>query len=66
MPSRCDDDAVEPLVRKTAAWAWRLLVILAAVVAFLWVVQRLEIIVVPVLLALMLSALLVPAVDWLD
>ena len=62
------DDAasVEPLVRKTAAWAWRLLVILAAVVAVLWVVEKLEIIVVPVLLALMVSALLVPAVDWLD
>jgi putative heme transporter len=66
MPSSRDDDAVEPIVRKTAAWAWRLLVILAAVVALLWVVRKLEIIVVPVLLALMLSALLVPAVDWLD
>ncbi|WP_343601927.1 AI-2E family transporter, partial [Mycobacterium sp.] len=60
------DEAVEPIVRKAAAWSWRLLVILAAVVALLWVIQRLEIIVVPVLLALMLSALLVPAVDWLD
>ncbi|MGA8251931.1 MAG: AI-2E family transporter [Mycobacterium sp.] len=62
------DDAasVEPLVRKAAAWAWRLLVILAAAVAVLWVVEKLEIIVVPVLLALMISALLVPAVDWLD
>ncbi|GBE63729.1 AI-2E family transporter [Mycobacterium sp. MFM001] len=60
------DDSVEPLVRKTAAWAWRLLVILLAVVAFLWVVKKLEIIVVPVLVALMLSALLVPMVDWLD
>jgi putative heme transporter len=66
MPSSRDDDAVEPIIRKTAAWAWRLLVILAAVVALLWVVRKLEIIVVPVLLALMLSALLVPAVDWLD
>ena len=62
------DDAasVEPLVRKAAAWAWRLLVILAAVVAVLWVVEKLEVIVVPVLLALMISALLVPPVDWLD
>ena len=62
------DDAasVEPLVRKAAAWAWRLLVILAAAVAVLRVVEKLEIIVVPVLLALMISALLVPAVDWLD
>ncbi|HWF26869.1 MAG TPA: AI-2E family transporter [Mycobacterium sp.] len=66
MPANPDDAAVEPLVRRTAAWAWRLLIILAAVVALLWVVKRLEIIVVPVLLALMISALLVPAVDWLD
>jgi putative heme transporter len=69
MPSKADadyGDSVEPLVRKAAAWSWRLLVILVAVVALLWVVKRLEIIVVPLLLALMLSALLVQAVDWLD
>src|SRR5580698_9719790 len=61
-----DASSVEPLVRKTAAWAWRLLVILFAALAFLWLVAKLEVIVVPVLLALMLSALLVPGVDWLD
>jgi predicted PurR-regulated permease PerM len=66
MAATADADSVEPIVRKTAEWAWRLLVILAAVVALLWTVNRLEIIVVPVLLALMMSALLVPAVDWLD
>ncbi len=59
-------ESVEPIVRKTAAWAWRLLVVLAALVALLLVIKRLEIIVVPLLLALMLSALLVPIVDWLD
>ncbi|MGC2652875.1 MAG: AI-2E family transporter [Mycobacterium sp.] len=66
MAATADAGSVEPIVRKTAEWAWRLLVILAAAVAFLWAVNRLEVIVVPVLLALMLSALLVPAVDWLD
>ena len=69
MPSMTDanyPDSVEPIVRKTAAWSWRLLVIFAALMALLWVISRLEIIVVPVLLALMLSALLVQAVDWLD
>ena len=60
------DDAVQPLVHKAAAWAWRLLVILTAAVVVLWVSKRLEIIIVPVLLALMISALLVPAVDWMD
>jgi putative heme transporter len=66
MSANVDDASVEPLVRKTAAWAWRLLVILIAVLALLWVVKKLEIIVVPVLVALLLSALLVPVVDWLD
>src|ERR1700756_4012918 len=66
MSANAVDASVEPLVRKAAAWAWRLLVILTAVVALLWVVKKLEVIVVPVLLALMISALLVPAVDWLD
>src|SRR5690349_4249570 len=66
MSANADDASVEPLVRKTAAWAWRLLVILIAVLALLRVVEKLEIIVVPVLVALLLSALLVPVVDWLD
>lgn len=66
MSANVDADSVEPLVRKTAAWAWRLLVILLAAVALLWLIAKLEIIVVPVLLALMLSALLLPGVDWLD
>ena len=66
MSANFDDAAVAPLIRKTAAWAWRLLAVLAAFIAVLWVLQKLEIIVVPVLLALMLSALLVPPVDWMD
>jgi predicted PurR-regulated permease PerM len=61
-----DDQAVSPLVRKTAAWAWRLLVILATAVALLEVLRRLGVVVVPVALALMLAALLVPVVDFLD
>src|SRR5215217_6919154 len=60
------DDAVPPLIRKAAAWAWRLLAIVALAVALLWVVRRLEVIVVPVALALMVSALMIPAVDFLD
>ena len=59
-------DAVDPLVRKAAAWAWRLLIILAAIVALLWLAARLQVIVVPVAMAVILTALLLPAVDWLD
>ena len=61
-----DNASVDPLVRKAAAWAWRLLILLAALVASMWLFKKLEIIVVPVLVALLVSALLVPVVDWLD
>ncbi|KWX67110.1 AI-2E family transporter [Mycobacterium sp. NAZ190054] len=60
------DESVSPLVRKAAAWSWRLLLILGAVVALLWLVLRLEILFVPVALATILAALLMPAVDFLD
>jgi putative heme transporter len=60
------DAAVHPIIRKTAAWSWRLLVILAAVLALLWVIKHLELIVVPVALAAMLAAMLMPVVDILD
>jgi predicted PurR-regulated permease PerM len=60
------DESVIPLIRKTAAWAWRLLVIFAAIVALLWAAKKVELIVVPVALATMLAALLLPVVDFLD
>ena len=60
------DESVHPTVRKAAAWAWRLLILLVAVLAVLLIVRRLEVIFVPVALALMLSALLLPGVDWLQ
>ncbi|GAB5896653.1 AI-2E family transporter [Mycolicibacterium mageritense] len=60
------DESVTPLVRKAAAWSWRLLIILAAVIAVLWLIKRLEVLVVPVALATMVTALLLPAVDFMD
>ena len=60
------DDAVPPVIHKAAAWSWRVLVILGLAVAVIWVITRLELIVVPIALALMLTALMIPAVDFLD
>lgn len=60
------DASVSPVVRKAAAWSWRLLLILAALIAVVWVIARLEVIVVPFALAVMLTAMLVPVVDWFD
>src|SRR3954452_17471143 len=60
------DDAVTPLIHKGAAWSWRLLVILGFGVAMIWLITRLEVIVVPVALGLLVTALMIPAVDFLD
>lgn len=64
--ARAAEDSVSPLVRKAAAWSWRLLVIGVAIVAFLWLILRLEVLTVPVALATILAALLMPVVDFLD
>ncbi|VEG51110.1 permease [Mycolicibacterium aurum] len=59
------DESVTPLVRKAAAWSWRLLLIFTVIVVVLWIILQLEILVVPVALATILAALLLPVVDFL-
>lgn len=61
-----DSKSVSPLVRRAAAWSWRLLVIFAVAVVVFEVLRRFGLVVVPVALALALAALLLPAVDFLD
>jgi predicted PurR-regulated permease PerM len=53
-------------VRLAAGWAWRLLVIGAAAGAFLFLVVQLRVIVVPVLVAMLITALIIPAADALQ
>lgn len=60
------DDSVSPLVRKTAAWSWRLLVILGVIIALAWLFLQFEILFVPLALATILAALLMPVVDYLN
>ena len=59
------DEAVTPQVRKAAAWAWRIVALAAAAAVVFWLIQRFVVIVVPLALALILTALFLPAVDWL-
>ncbi|MGH3647221.1 MAG: AI-2E family transporter [Micromonosporaceae bacterium] len=63
--SRHDDVVVSRGVRVAAAWSWRLLVIGVAVGALLWLLAYVYVIVVPLVVALLLSALLEPAAAWL-
>jgi predicted PurR-regulated permease PerM len=57
---------VPPMLGKLAAWAWRLLVVLAAAGLVLYLLIQLKVIVVPVIVALFLATLLVPLVGWLE
>lgn len=49
-------------MRAAAAWSWRFLLILAALAALLWLVVQLRIIVIPLLIAVLFTALLAPMV----
>src|SRR6266498_854775 len=60
-----DDADVPRGLRLAAAWAWRLLVIAVAALAVFWVIGRLKLVLIPLVIALLLSALFGPAVGWL-
>ena len=57
---------VPPVLRRLAAWSWRLLVVLTAAGLLLYLLILLKVIVVPVILALFLATLLVPLVHALE
>jgi putative heme transporter len=57
---------VPPALRLLAAWSWRLLVILATAGLVLYLLILLKVVVVPVIVALFLATVLVPAVQWLE
>jgi len=48
------------------AWSWRILLVVAVVGVFVWLVAQLRVIVIPFLVALLVSALLVPLSGWLQ
>ena len=58
------DAAVPTGIRTAAAWSWRFLLILAAVVALVYLLVELSVVVIPVVVALLLAALLQPAAAW--
>lgn len=49
-----------------AAWSWRLIVIVAATLGLLWTLRFFAVITVPIAVALLLAALMQPAVDMLN
>jgi putative heme transporter len=60
-----DDEDVPRGLRIATAWSWRLLVLAAAAAVMLWLIGRLRDVLIPLSIALLLSALLAPSVGWL-
>jgi predicted PurR-regulated permease PerM len=59
------DESLPRGVRLAGAWSWRLLVIGAVIAVAIFLIVQLRLIVVPVLIAVLLAALLVPFKDFL-
>ncbi|SCL20667.1 Predicted PurR-regulated permease PerM [Micromonospora nigra] len=60
-----DDADVPHALRIAAAWSWRLIVIGVVFWALMEVVSTISIVIIPLAVAMLLSALLAPAVGWL-
>jgi predicted PurR-regulated permease PerM len=60
-----DDLDVPRGLRVAGAWAWRILLLVLAGAAVLWVAAKLQVVVIPVLISILLSALLSPVVGVL-
>jgi predicted PurR-regulated permease PerM len=60
-----DAAEVPHALRIASAWSWRMIVVIVGFSILLWALAKLHSVVVPVAIALLLSALLYPAVAWL-
>src|SRR5690606_1442379 len=59
------DQAVPFSLRVAASYAWRLLLIAAAAGVIIWVVIQLKLLVIPLLVGILITALLWPAFEWM-
>ncbi|MFB4348881.1 AI-2E family transporter [Microbacterium sp. CR_7] len=59
------DEAVPRGLRITAAYAWRLLLIAAVAAGFIWLVIELKLLVIPLMIGILITALLWPAFQWM-
>jgi predicted PurR-regulated permease PerM len=63
---RAVEDAVPVGMRIAGAWSWRILAIAGVVAVFIFLVIQLKLIVIPFMVAILLGALLVPLVQFLQ
>lgn len=62
---RVDDTSVSRGMRIAAAWSWRILVVAGAIALLVWLIVQLRLIVIPLLIAILVSSLLHPVVRFL-
>lgn len=60
------DERVPAWLDRGAAWTWRLLLLLGAAVLAIWGMATLALVTLPVIVALILATLCVPAAEWLE
>jgi putative heme transporter len=60
-----DDEDVPRGLRMAAAWAWRLLLLAGGALAVMWLISMLQAVLIPLSIALLMSALLAPPVQFL-
>jgi len=63
--AKTPEDSVTPGLRVAAAYSWRILAVLGVIAVFVFLVIEFRVIVIPFLVALLVSALLVPLVNLL-
>jgi len=59
------DEAVPRGLRITAAYSWRILLIAAVVAGFIWLVIELKLLVIPLMVGILITALLWPGFQWM-
>ena len=57
--------AVPHVLERSAAWSWRIVVVAAAIAVLAWALARLSVVLIPVFVALVVSALMSPVVERL-
>jgi predicted PurR-regulated permease PerM len=63
--SNRDRSGVPDWLETSASWTWRLLLLLVAGLAVLWLLARLLVVTLPVTVAIIVATLAVPPTDWL-
>lgn len=63
---RPTSEAVPPALQLAGAWSWRLLVVAGVLALVCFLIAQLRIIVIPLMVAALLTALLIPLVEWLQ